>query len=283
MARTKRNANADAGKRDSDGDFNPKTRSPTKRKSTSPQKKSAAPRRSRKSEQQATVDEGIAASPDDATQQAQVDPADSAYASSPPKATATGTPLRTPLRKGAARGTRSRKANQDEEAEAATGEVAEPAEDATPSKVVALKVPQHRVRDVLEQHALPKKVVTFHIPPAKLEEEQQRQSGQSHFEQPLGEAEQAREGTTVETQHLEAPLRQEQSSAPEETAEMAPVRENEGHKVLDGGSSQNDDRAIYAYRECKDALKDVVQSFFEMGSTVHGYLPESHDPLVNQK
>ena len=191
--------------RDSDGDFTPK-------KKGSPQKKTASPRKGRKPHQQDTVDEGIAATPEDSIPQTHVEKDDSTYASSPPKPKPQSTPLQTPVRKNAARRTRSRKVVVD----ASLGSLdSAPASATKQSKVVVLKTAAPKLRQVLEAYASPTKKVTFRISPEKLQEIQRvpvgGEIGTKSAEQPQGPA---KRGTT---------------------ADMAPVKDKTPHDVLDGG------------------------------------------------
>ena len=149
MARPKKSGAA-ARVRDSDSDFSPRKRSPTKPKPTSPQKQHPSPRKGRKAAQQALIDDGIAATPDDSSRQAPTDHDDSTYDSSPPKASTAATLLQTPLRKNAARSTRSRKPIIDQSSESLEAEQAGQAGAAPPvptkSRIVVLQINFARVK-----------------------------------------------------------------------------------------------------------------------------------------
>ena len=226
MARPKKGGAA-ARVRDSNSDFNPTKRSPTKNftkgKSRSPQKKYINPRKGRKSEQEATVDQGIVAIPDNTLLQVQAQNDDSIYDSSPSKriiiSTSQPTPQQPSVRKDAARDNRSNKCIIDQssgsfEAERAiTTEVA--AESATESKVVILRVTSHKLREILEIHIAQEKKVTLVLSPEKL-----RRFEKEPFAEEL----------------LPPPILRPEVPVVEEAAGMAPVKDKNPHDVLDGGS-----------------------------------------------
>lgn len=218
MARAKKRG-PPARDRDSDGDFDPKQKSPSKKKG-SPQKKTTSPRKVHKNQQQETVDEGIAATPDDATSQAQVENDDSTYASSPPKPTSHTTPLQTPARKNAARSTRNNKKVVDPssgsfEAESASGAGAA-AGSGRQSKIVVLKVAAYKLRELVEANTVPENKVTLKVFSEKLRQIQQE---------------------PVEGDLLPGPAKQPEEPAEERPAKMAPVKDKDPHDVLDGKSA----------------------------------------------
>lgn len=266
MARGKKSGAA-ARDGDSDSDFNPKRKSPTKKRG-SPQKKSTSPRKGQKRDTQDTVDEGIAATPDDIFLPAQVENDDSTYASSPPKQTTQTTLFQTPGCKTAARSSRSKKFVLDLnsgsfEVEAVSETPAVGAAGAQ-SKVVVLKVAPDKLRRVFEANAHLEKKVTLKLPSEKLREVQQKL-----VEEELG------------------PEPEEQPEVPRggQPARMAPVKDKSPHDVLDGESFASNRFLAAAWiliANRTGQFKDVIQNLYDMASITHGYLPESQGPLVNK-
>jgi hypothetical protein len=264
MARGRKRGSARG--RSSDGAFNPTRKSPTKK--GSPRKKSTSPRKGRKPEQEEIVDEGIAATPDDTSHQAQLENDDSTYASSPPRQTARNTPLPTPVRKNAARSTRSNRVfvesiSRSFEPESVGGaEVA--AAIVAQSKAVVLKVAPQKLREIVGAYAIPKKIVTLGLSPEKLRQVQRK---------------------FVDGDLVPETVKQPEELVLGEAAEMAPVKDKSPHDVLDGKLSCNKTLpALWILTAIwPDHFKDVIQNFYDIASITHGYLPESHGPLVNKR
>jgi hypothetical protein len=224
MARAKKRGAAKD--RDGDGDFKPGQRSPTK-KNGSPQKKSTTatitttPHKGRNAQQQDTVDEGIAATPDAPSLQAQVTNDDSTYDSSSQQQTPQSTPFQIPARANAARSIRNEKkvvgsSSGSFEREASSAAESEAGQSAS-SKVVILKVSPRKLRGLLEADPTPEKKVTLKFAPERLRMIQQ-ESVQGAF-------------VKIPTQQAEDPAEGE--------ATMAPVKDKNPHDVLDGKSCQN--------------------------------------------
>lgn len=192
-----------------DGDLNPN-------KSTS-----TSPRKGRKAQQHNTIDEGIAATPDDTGPQAQAQAQDddSTYASSPRNETSQTTPSATPARQNAARGTRSNRRFLDPSSGRFGAEQAGSAyagSSSTPqSKVVVLKLPAHRLREIVEVHAAPERKVTLKVSPEKLRKLLQ-ETGEGNLESEAAKQPETPQGG--------------------ESAGMAPVKDKNPHDVLDGES-----------------------------------------------
>lgn len=245
-----------ARNRDSDGEFNVRKRSPTKKRGT-PRPASTNPRKGRRTEQQAAIDEGIAATPDDTTSYGQVENDDSTYASSPQQ---------TPSSRGAAQNTGARRGVFDATAESFDVETAGREDDtalsAKPSKVVILRLPPDQLRKALEAAVTPEKRVTLKVSPEKLRTLLARIFNADLLQQPAPQAEVPGEP---------------------EVAGMAPVKEKNPDDVLDGEGALWI-RAVICVLilSYADHLKDVIQSLYEIGTITHGYLPESHAPLVNK-
>lgn len=221
MARPKRSGAA-ARVHDGDGDFNPTKKSPTKPKPTSPPNRNPSPRKGRKTEQQDTIDEGVAATSDDTSLQARVDKDGNIYEPSPQKVTtSTTTPLQTPLRKNAARNTPSRKTIVDQSSETFEAGQEGPASQAdaaasssSKSKIVVLKVAPHKLSEVIKAQTASNEDVNSKLAPTQLPPVK---------EEPVA-------GISVFP-----PLLQPEAPWPEEAPEMAPVKEKNAHDVLDSG------------------------------------------------
>lgn len=203
--------------RDSDGDFNPKPKSPTKNDAPPP-KKATSPRKGAKAQHDA-VDEGIAATPNDTFLQAQAENKDSTYDSSPERLGAENTPRQASARKNAARGTRSNRvfvgpSSASFEAEQAT-EAALAVGSAARSQVVVLKVVPDRLRAIVEGRSASKRTleVTLNIPPERLRRLQEE---------------------LVEGEAVSDPDYQPEEPLKGEAAGMAPLKEKNPHDVLDG-------------------------------------------------
>ncbi|ERF75003.1 hypothetical protein EPUS_08048 [Endocarpon pusillum Z07020] len=255
-----------ARNRERDGDFDPP---PPKR---GPPKKptSTSPRKGRKAQQHNTVDEGVAATPDDTGSQAQAQAQndDSTYDSSPRNETSQTTPLATLARQNAARSTRNNKNFLDPSsgglvAEQASSSYAGPSSN-TQSKVVVLKVPAHKLREIVEAHAAPERKVTLKVSPEKLRKLLQ-ETGEGNLESEAAKQPETPQGG--------------------ESAGMAPVKDKNPHDVLDGESILTKED-FYQYHDIDhtgpDHFKNVIQNLYDIGSITHGYLPESHDPLFNK-
>jgi hypothetical protein len=262
MARPNKSGAA-ARVRDKDSDFKP--RNPTKNTNS---------RKGRQAEEQATVDEGIAATPDDTSLQAQSDNDDSTYDSSPQKPSATSTPLQTPVRKNAARSTRSKKVTIDQSSgsfvaeQAGRAEAEVEAEAAGPiptySKVVVLKVAPRKLRQIAKAQTAPEKEVTLQPPSKKLR---------------------PAEKESVAVNLRPSPAVGPEGSPAEGAAKMAPVKDKDAHDLLDGRSPpllNTKDPIQILITTMADSIKDVIQNFYDMGSITHGFLPESQGPLVKK-
>lgn len=202
MARGRKRGTA-ARMREREGDFDPNKRTSS----------STSPRKGRRAQQQNPVDEGVAATPDDTGSQAQAQDDDSTYASFQT------TPSATPARQDAARGTRSNKKVLDP---SSGGLVAEQASSAyagpslnTQSKVVVLKLPAHKLREIVEAHAAPEKKVTLKVSPERLRKLLQER-GEGNLESEAAKQPETPQGG--------------------ESAGMAPVKDKNPHDVLDGES-----------------------------------------------
>ncbi len=167
-----------------------------------------------------TVDEGIAATPDDTTLEAQVENEDSTYDSSPQKQT---TPLQTPVRQNAATSTRSNRVFVDHSS--SSFEAGHPSEaggapaSVTQSKVVVLTVSPQKLRPLLESFAAPEKKVLLRVSPEKLRKLLQELLARDIVQGPAGQAEEPAE---------------------HRPAEMAPVKDQNPHDILDGKISAQD-------------------------------------------
>jgi hypothetical protein len=201
-------------RRDSDGDFDPKKRSPPKKRA-SPRKKTTSPHKGPKSEQQATstVDEGIAATPDNSLQQTHPENDDSTYDSSPEKQTATSPPQQTSAGGDTAPSTPSAGAVFAQSSDSWGVSSA-----AARRKIVVLKFAPHKLRQLLELCARPEKKVTLKISRDKLQRFLVLQS-------------------SVEGSLTEQSAQQPESPARITAKAMAPVKDNNAHDVLDGGVS----------------------------------------------
>jgi hypothetical protein len=193
----------------SDGEFQAKQKSGSQQRA-SPQKK-----RVRKDQQQETVDEGIATTPDDSSLQTPVENDDSTYASSPSKPVSYTTPLPAPVRNKAARGAPGNKKRRDPNSgrfaadEAGQTGIGSAAGSATPCKVVILKLAAHQLVQFIEaEERQAEKIVTLKISSDKLLRFQQEPVEASLL--PAGEA------------------------GEEGSAKMAAVKEQSPHQVLDG-------------------------------------------------
>jgi hypothetical protein len=195
--------------RGSDGEFQARQKSGSKQRA-SPKKK-----RVRKDQQQETIDEGIAATPDDSTLQAPLENDDSTYASSPPNPAYQTIPLQASDRKKATRGAQDNKKRRDSNSGrfAADGAGQTGAGTAAgsdrPSKIVALKVAAHKLAQLLEALGRrAQKIVTLKISPDKLR----------RFQQEL----------------VNRDLLPVNQAVEEGLAEMAPVKDQTPHQVFDG-------------------------------------------------
>ncbi len=214
MARSKRRGPAARNRARNNGDLDANQGSPTKKGLK--QSTNTSPRKGRKAQQQDTIDEGVAATPDDTTQ---IQDDDSTYASSPLNETSQNSPSATPARKNAARSFRSNNKFDDLTLRSLGAEQASSTQ-AVPylnpqSKVVVLKLCAHKLRKIVEAHSAPERRVIFKVPPEQLRSLQQ---------------ESRRENLESEVAKLTETLQGGQS------AEMAPVKEKSPHDVLDGES-----------------------------------------------
>lgn len=205
MVRAKKSGAASRG-RESDGDFKPKQRTPTKK----------SPRKLQDPQQQEDpIDEGIAASPNSSYLQARVEKDDST--SPQQQQTVLNTPLQTPVRGKAARSLRSKNAVANQisgkfEKDSANG-ASGAAGPVTQSKIIVLKVTPHKLLEVFTAYAPPQKKVTLKLPPDQLRT----------FRQKVAQG----DPVTALSALPKDPAR-------EGGENMAPVKHKNPHDVLDG-------------------------------------------------
>ncbi len=266
MARGRKRGHA-ARNRDRDADFNANQRSPTK-KGSPRQSTNTSPRKGRKAQQQETVDEGVAAKPDDFSSQAYIQIDGSTYASSPLNETSQDSPSAISARKNAAQGARGNN-NFDDPSPATLGAEQASSTQTGPSpnpqsKVVVLKLPAHKLQEIVEAHLAPERKVIFKVAQEQLGK-LRRESGQENLE-----SEAAKHPGTPQGG---------------ESAGMAPVKEKNPHDVLDGESifTRRFMSTMMLITHGADHFKNVIQNLYDIGSITHGYLPESHEPLFNKK
>ena len=198
-----------ARRRSSDGEFPAKQKSGSKRRA-SPQKK-----RVRKDQQQETVDEGIAATPEDSSLQASVENDDSTYASSPPNPASQTTPLQASARKKATRGAQGNQKPRDPNSgrfaadkagQTGTGTAAG---SRTRSKIVVLKVAAHKLVQLAEATGRrAEKIVTLKISSDRLRR--------------------------FQPEPVKGELLPVDEAVEEGLAKMAPVKDQTPHQVFDG-------------------------------------------------
>lgn len=189
-----------------------------------------------------TVDEGIPASPDDIPQSAVVDNDDSTYYSSPHQPSAHVIPVQNTIVQTTPRKNITR---------------------STRSKAFGA-AQSVKLQEVLGTPAVPEQKVTLRLPAEKLRTLQQDSS---------------QEGLVSAL----SPLPYDRSLGG--ATNMAKVQGKDPHDVLDGELSSSTillSEILILIPKCSDHFKDVIQNLYEMASITHGYLPQSHSPLVNK-
>lgn len=249
----------------------PKKRT-TKRNPTN--KKAVNPREVGESGQEDPVEKGIVATPDSTPLQVQTQNDDRTRDTFPTRRVSASTSQRTsqqpPARKNAARATRTNKATivpnsgDFEAGQPIANEVSAASAAAARSKVVTLRVTPHKLQRVLELYTAEQKKQTL----APSREEVRRLDQEPVVGEPFSPSI-LRPGVPVV----------------EEAAGMAPVKEQIPHDILDGRFLQifipmNPYKILTL--NLIDRFKEVIQNLYDMASITHGYLTESHNPLVDK-